>query len=102
MVRFLSDVAQLGNLRLSDDDEVAVLDDLRRVAAGLLDVPTTGLAITGGASEALGQVASLVGKIDGSVLLCLVRLSECDLSVARPRRGSARRSGRSTMVPRRT
>ena len=89
MVRFLSDVAQLGNLRLSDDDEVAVLDDLRGVAAGLLDVPTTGLAITGGASEALSQVAALVGKIDGSVLL----VSSDFPSVTYPWLGAAPRLG---------
>ena len=60
MMRFLADVAQLGNLRMSDDAEVGVLDDLRRAAAQLLDVPPAWVAITGGASEALGQVAALV------------------------------------------
>ncbi len=69
MVRFLADVAQLGNLRMSDDAEVVVLDDLRRAAAQLLDVPPAWVAITGGASEALGQVAALVSEIEGSVLL---------------------------------
>ena len=69
MVRFLADVAQLGNLRLSDDAEVVVLDDLRRAAAQLLDVPPGWVAITGGASEALGQVAALVAEIEGSVVL---------------------------------
>ena len=69
MVRFLADVAQLGNLRLSDDDEVVVLDDVRRAAAQLLDVPPGSVAITGGASEALGQVAALVAGIEGSVVL---------------------------------
>ena len=69
MVRFLADVAQLGNVRLSDDAEVVVLDDVRRAAAELLDVPPAWVAITGGASEALGQVAALVSEIEGSVLL---------------------------------
>jgi cysteine desulfurase / selenocysteine lyase len=69
MVRFLADVAQLGNLRLSDDAEVVVLDDVRRAAAQLLDVPPGWVAITGGASEALGQVAALIAEIEGSVLL---------------------------------
>jgi len=69
MVHFLADVAQLGNLRMSDDAEVVVLDDLRRAAAQLLDVPPAWVAITGGASEALGQVAALVSEIEGSVLL---------------------------------
>jgi cysteine desulfurase / selenocysteine lyase len=69
MLRFLSEVAQFGNLRMSDDDEVEVLDDLRRRVAGLLDVPTEWVAITGGASEALGQVAALIDASDGSVLV---------------------------------
>ena len=69
MVGFLADVAQLGNLRLSDEDEVVVLDDVRGAAAQLLDVPPGWVAITGGASEALGQVAALVADIEGSVLL---------------------------------
>ena len=69
MMSFLADVAQLGNLRLSDEDEVVVLDDVRGAAAQLLDVPPAWVAITGGAGEALGQVAALVADIDGSVLL---------------------------------
>jgi cysteine desulfurase / selenocysteine lyase len=69
MERFMVDVGQLGNLRLSDEDEVAVLDDVRQAAAQLLDVPPSWVAITGGASEALGQVAALVATSDGSVLL---------------------------------
>ena len=69
MMGFLADVAQLGNLRLSDEDEVVVLDDVRGAVAQLLDVPPALVAITGGASEALGQVAALVADIDGSVLL---------------------------------
>ena len=69
MMSFLADIAQLGNLRLSDEDEVVVLDDVRCAAAQLLDVPPERVAITGGAGEALGQVAALVADIDGSVLL---------------------------------
>jgi cysteine desulfurase / selenocysteine lyase len=69
MVRFLAEVAQLGNLRLSDDAEVVVLDDVRRAAAQLLDVPPGWVAITGGASEVLGQVAALIAQSEGSVLL---------------------------------
>ena len=69
MVHFLADVAQLGNVRMSNDAEVVGLDDVRRAAAQLLDVPPAWVAITGGASEALGQVAALVSEIEGSVLL---------------------------------
>jgi selenocysteine lyase/cysteine desulfurase len=69
MITFLRDVAQHGNLRLSDEEEAHVLDDLRAAAAGLLDAPATWIAITGGASEALGQVSDALGSIDGSVVL---------------------------------
>ena len=69
MERFMVEIGQLGNLRLSDEAEVAVLDDVRQVAAQLLDVPPSWVAITGGASEALGQVAALVATSDSSVLL---------------------------------
>lgn len=69
MVAFLSDVAQHGNLRLSDDEEARVLDDLRAAAAELLDAPETWIAITGGASEALGQVAATLSSVNGSVVL---------------------------------
>ncbi len=69
MVAFLREVGQHGNLRLSDDDEAHLLDDLRAAAAELLDAPTSSIAITGGASEALGQVAAMLEPIDGSVVL---------------------------------
>ena len=69
MLRFMSEVAQYGNLRLSDEEEVRVLDQLRLAAASLLGTPPASVAITGGASEALGQTAALVGTIDASVVL---------------------------------
>jgi cysteine desulfurase / selenocysteine lyase len=65
----MSEVAQYGNLRLSDEAEVRVLDRLRLAAASLLGTPPASVAITGGASEALGQAAALVGTIDASVVL---------------------------------
>jgi selenocysteine lyase/cysteine desulfurase len=69
MVAFLRDVAQHGNLRLSDEEEARVLEDLRAAAAQLLDAPASWIAITGGASEALGQVAATLGSVGGSVVL---------------------------------
>ena len=42
MMGFLTDVAQFGNLRLSDEDEVVILDDVRGAAAESLDVPPHG------------------------------------------------------------
>jgi selenocysteine lyase/cysteine desulfurase len=69
MLRFMSEVAQYGNLRLSDEEEIRVLDQLRLAAASLLGTPPASVAITGGASEALGQAAALVGTVDASVVL---------------------------------
>ncbi|HVI35783.1 MAG TPA: aminotransferase class V-fold PLP-dependent enzyme, partial [Gaiellales bacterium] len=69
MVDFVVDVAQHGNLRLSDVAEERILDDLRQAAAGLLDAPPRSVAVVGGASEALGQLAILTAQADGEVLL---------------------------------
>ncbi len=69
MVAFLHNVAQHGNLRLSDEEEARVLDDVRAAAAELIDAPASRVAVTGGASEALGQLAAMLGSIDGSVVL---------------------------------
>src|SRR5207342_1958508 len=69
MVGFLVDVAQHGNVRLSDAAEERILDDLRQAGAGLLDAPVRSIAVVGGASEALGQLASLTGGAGGEVVL---------------------------------
>ena len=69
MVEFLTDVAQHGNVRLSDDAEERILDDLRAVAARLLDAPLRSIAVVGGASEALGQLALLTAEPTGEVVL---------------------------------
>ena len=69
MVDFLVDVAQHGNVRLSDVAEERVLDDLRQAAAGLFDAPPRSVAVVAGASEALGQLAILTAQAGGEVLL---------------------------------
>jgi selenocysteine lyase/cysteine desulfurase len=69
MVDFLVDVAQYGNVGLSDATEERILDDLRESAAGLFEAPLRSVAVVGGASEALGQLAILAGKAGGEVLL---------------------------------
>jgi cysteine desulfurase/selenocysteine lyase len=69
MVDFLVDVAQYGNVRLSDAGEERILDDLREAAAGLFDAPLRSVAVVGGASEALGQLALLTAQAGGEVLL---------------------------------
>ena len=68
-VRFLTDVAQHGNLRLSDQAEAEILDSLRAAAAELLGAPVESVAVVGGASEGLGQLAALLSGPDGEVVL---------------------------------
>jgi cysteine desulfurase / selenocysteine lyase len=68
-VRFLNDVAQHGNLRLSDQAEAEVLDTLRTAAAGLLGAPLASVAVVGGASEGLSQLAAMLSGPDGEVIL---------------------------------
>jgi cysteine desulfurase/selenocysteine lyase len=69
MLAFLADVAQHGNMRLSDAAEERILDDLRRAAAELLDAPVDSIAVVGGASEALGQLGLLTASPGGEVVL---------------------------------
>lgn len=67
--RFLTDVAQYGNLRLSDRAEAEILDPLRAAAAELLGAPEASIAVVGGASEGLGQLAAMLSDPDGEVIL---------------------------------
>ena len=69
MAAFLHDVAQHGNVRMSDAAEARVLDDLRAAAATLLDAPARSIAIIGGASEGLGQMAAALATSSGEVVL---------------------------------
>jgi cysteine desulfurase/selenocysteine lyase len=69
MTSFITDVAQHGNLRMSDEAEAGVLDDLRAAAAQILDAPLRSVAVTGGASEGLSQAASLLATASGEVVL---------------------------------
>src|SRR5262249_59323380 len=66
-VQFLTEVAQHGNLRLSDQAEARVLDGLRTAAAELLGAPVASVAVVGGASEGLGQLAALLSSAGGGV-----------------------------------
>lgn len=67
--RFLVDIAQHGNLRLSDAAEAEILDTLRAAAAELLGAPEASIAVVGGASEGLGQLAGMLTDPDGEVVL---------------------------------
>jgi cysteine desulfurase/selenocysteine lyase len=69
MTSFIEDVAQHGNLRMSDEAETLVLDDLRVAAAQILDAPLHAMAVTGGASEGLSQAASMLASGAGEAVL---------------------------------
>ncbi len=68
-LRFLTDVAQHGNLHLSDQAETEILNSLHTSAAALLGAPKTAVAVVGGASEGLGQIGALLGDGDGEAVL---------------------------------
>ena len=61
--RFLTEVAQYGNLHLSDQAEAEILSTLRTAAAGLLGAPVTSVGVVGGASEGPGQLAAPEGEV---------------------------------------
>jgi len=69
MVRFTVDVAQHGNLLLSDAQESRILDELRDVGTAFLDAPGGSVAVVGGASEALGQLTAILASRPGPVVL---------------------------------
>ena len=69
MARFMRDVAQYGNVRMSDAAEARVLDELRDAASALLDAPQRSIAVVAGASEGLGQVAAALATGSAEVLL---------------------------------
>src|SRR5258708_17350202 len=69
MARVGRDVAQYGNVRMPDATEARILDDLRDAASALLDAPQRSIAVIGGASEGLGQVAAALATGSAEVLL---------------------------------
>src|SRR5262249_57764630 len=68
-IRFLTDVAQHGNLHLSDEAEAEILSTLRTAAAGLFGAPVASGAVLGGATEGLGQLAAMLSGSDGEGIL---------------------------------
>ena len=69
METFLRETAQFGNLYLSDEQEAAILDGVGSAGAEVLGTSPGAVAVTSGASEGLGQVASLLEPEQGTVLL---------------------------------
>ena len=60
MHAFMERTAQHGNLYLSDQQEAEILDGVRSAGAELLGTTPDAVAVVGGASEGLGQIASLL------------------------------------------
>ena len=69
MSHFLTDVAQHGNIRMSDAAEAQVLDELRAAAARSFDAPEGCIAVIGGASEGLGQITASLATPNAEVVL---------------------------------
>lgn len=69
MTGFIEDVAQHGNVHLSDEAKADVLNELRAAAARILDAPARAIAVTAGASEGLSQAASLLATASGEAVL---------------------------------
>ena len=69
MHAFLERTAQHGNLYLSDQQEAEILDGVRSAGAELLGTTPDTVAVVGGASEGLGQIASLLEPDRGTVVL---------------------------------
>ncbi len=69
MRAFMERTAQHGNLYLSDQQEAEILDGVRSAGAELLGTTPDAVAVVGGASEGLGQIASLLEVDRGTVVL---------------------------------
>ncbi len=69
MQAFMERTAQHGNLYLSDEQEAEILDGVRSAGAELLGTTPDAVAVVGGASEGLGQIASLLEADRGTVVL---------------------------------
>ena len=69
MRTFLDQTAQFGNLYLTDEQEAGILDGVRSAGSQLLGAPPGAIAVVSGASEGLGQVASVLDPEGGTVLL---------------------------------
>jgi cysteine desulfurase/selenocysteine lyase len=69
MHAFMEQTAQHGNLYLSDEQEAGILDGVRSAGAKLLGTTRDAIAVVGGASEGLGQIASLLDADRGTVVL---------------------------------
>ena len=60
MINHLTETAQHGNARLTDEDELRILDDLYIAGADLLGTEAQSVAVLGGASEGLASAAALM------------------------------------------
>src|SRR5260221_8813243 len=69
MARLVRDVAESGNVRMSDAPAARVLAELPDPASALLDAPQRSIAVIAGASEGLGQVAAALATGSAEVLL---------------------------------
>jgi len=83
MHAFIERTAQHGNLDLSDQQEAEMLEGVRSAGAELLGTTPDAVAVVGGASEGLGQIASLLEAGRGTVLLVSTDFPSVFLRMAR-------------------
>ena len=88
MDAFLERTAQHGNLYLSDQQEAEILDGVRSAGAELLGTSPAAVAVVAGASEGLGQIASLLERSGGPSSWSSIGFPERDLPMAGSRRAS--------------
>ncbi len=69
MHMYLDDIGRHGNMNLTDAEEVALFDPLRKNAAALMNCPQEQLAILGSAGEMLSQLPYLFNVPAGSKFL---------------------------------
>ena len=69
MHAFIDGTAQHGNLLPQRSQEAEILDGVRSAGAELLGTTADAVAVVGGASEGLGQIASLLEPDLGTVVL---------------------------------
>ena len=71
MTNFLHQTARFGNIYISDQDELNIVDKLRNIAAKLLDCPPNQTAVLTSASEILNQIPYILKPSDKSEILML-------------------------------
>jgi len=71
MTNFLNQTARFGNIHISDEDELDIVDKLRNTASKLLGCPSNQTAVLSSASEILNQIPYIIKPSKKSEILLL-------------------------------